>query len=345
LKKLTSKVIVALEGGYNLDSLSRCSEAIIRTLMNEPSGFNGVLLKKEVSQLNLNLVELTSNNKFFAPSYYAVDQVNSYKNIFQNYWKGLINVKTLSPNRNVLRKDDSTVMNKIEGLFKEAKDYLLTQEEKESMLKSVIVKSKISDKVHDEFPFEFLKFKIGKLTLPLTHYSTDAHKFKRRVNIDNRTLSRSLNFRLEGISLEIASHKISNNLQQCNWVKRDGIFDVSSQDMGYLISKFLVQKKINKNDLLEKLETLSMVYEKFLKEDPEIFDLYNVDILILPKDEATGVTSGVTTRSKKKKTEFSLKLNGLKEYSLTSGGKETDENNFYEGLRSLINFIKDNIID
>jgi acetoin utilization deacetylase AcuC-like enzyme len=358
LKKLSNKIIVALEGGYNLDSLSRCSEAIIRTLMNEPSGFNGILLKKEISCLNFNLVELTSNNyKIFSPSYYAIDQVNSYKTLYEKYWKSLADVKgIITPRRNILRKDDEGVCEKIQNMFKEAKDYLISKEEKESLLKGEFSKIKDITKLPGEknqknqsilnnleFPFEFLKFKIGKETIPLGNSKTDPMKFKKRILVDNRTLSCKLNFRLDGVHLDIPAHKISNNPQQCSWVKRDGIFDVSEQDLSYLISKFLVHKKIHKNDLIEKLETLSLVYEKFFLEGHEKYDLYNVDILIIPKPGQE--TTGVTTRSKKKKTEFILKLNGVKEYSLSSEKIRNDENNFYDGLRSLINFIKENIME
>lgn len=358
LKKLSSKVIVALEGGYNLDSLSRCSEAIIRTLMNEPCGFNSILLKKDITSLNLNLVELTTNySKIFSPSYYAIEQVNSYKSLYKKYWNFLCDVKeTIKPRRNLLRKDDEEVCGKIQSKFKDSIDYFISKEEKESLLKADLIKIKDMTKLHgqkneknqsiihhQDFTFEFLKFKIGKKNIPLEYSKTDPLKTKKTVLVDNRTLSGKLNFRLEGIHLDIPAQKNSNNLQQFSWIKRDGIFDVSEQDLSYLISKFLVHKKITKNDLLEKLQKLFFEYDKYFIEETENFDLYNVDIIIIPMPGQD--SAGVTTRSKKKKTEFSLKLNGIKQYSLVNEKNKNSDNNFYDGLKSLINFINENVIE
>ena len=170
-------------------------------------------------------------------------------------------------------------------------------------------------------------------------------KIKRRTLIDSRTLSGKFNFRLEGISLKIHSHKSSHNEKQFNWVKRDGIFDTSENDVSYLISKFLVQKKISKIDLIEKMEMFAVVYEKLFKEGG--WDLYNLDLLIIPQPQPSKEENekdklkSVKKVTKKQKTEFSIKINGIKNYSLV---KDTNSENFYKGLQSLITFLKDNII-
>jgi len=54
---ITDKVIIALEGGYNLDSLKRCSESIIKTLLGYDKPFKGLLKHNPNFYLN-NLVEV-----------------------------------------------------------------------------------------------------------------------------------------------------------------------------------------------------------------------------------------------------------------------------------------------
>ena len=125
LKSLSTKLIVCLEGGYNIDSLSRCSEAIIRTLLNEPAGFKELLLKSEIKNLPLNVFNLNEN--FFAPSFYAIDQINSIKNYLSEFWSSLKEVTETTPKRKIIRKDSEEQIIKLKELLGENIQFLIDQ--------------------------------------------------------------------------------------------------------------------------------------------------------------------------------------------------------------------------
>jgi hypothetical protein len=322
LKRICPKVVVALEGGYDLDSLARCSESIIRTLLNEPAAFNDLLLKKEINSLGLSTVSL--NRLFFCPSSYAVEQVNQVKEILEEYWPCLKTVNTSKVNKKLLM-NDSEKINEEFTTTTNIKEYLFLNEE-------------ISN-----FKGDFLKFRIGQQTIPESVRKYSPQKFKKSINIDNRTLTRKLKFRLEGISLDIQTHQASYNTRQFNWVKRYGIFDTFEEDVSYIITKFLLQTHVSKHDFLDSLEKFCEFYEKNII--GHYYDLYNVDLVVIPKYDSEGVKE---TR-KKKKNGVIIKLNGLKEYSIIkyaeNENKESYENNFYMGLRSLIAFISGNLME
>ena len=334
LKNICPKIIVALEGGYNLNSLSRCSEAIIRTLLNDPVPFKNLLLKPELNKLAennfLNIQNL--GNNFFAPSYYAIEQVNNYKTHFEQYWKSLKDIEVTIPKKKVISfelDNTNTVVAEVSKIFGEenAKEYMFnSQEEIEEITKNNL---------------EYFKVKFGELTIPDEEVKNNQKKYLRQINIDNRTSTREVGWRLEGIKLDLSSHKGTFNEREFNWVKRDGIYDYLVGDVNYLLSKFLASKKIKKNDLLTELEKFATKYDNTFKDNDGLahHDLFGVNLLVIPYTDVN--ISDSTVGKPKTKTRLKLKFDGFKSYSLTKG----DGVNFINGLRNFIEYLKENLLE
>jgi len=321
LKSLSSKLIVCLEGGYNIDSLSRCSEAIIRTLLNEPAGFKELLLKPAIKNLPLNVYNLNEN--FFAPSFYAIDQINLIKNYLSDFWSSLKEVAETMPKRKILRKDSEEHINKLKELLGENIHFLIDQE----------LMTSFTDKNQNDF----VKFRIGKFDE--THKKLKIKNIFKKINVDNKSISATSLFRLEGINLKISNHRNSFNEKHFNWAGKDGIYDANLESISYLISKFLVTKKAKKQEVIDKLKQFANIYEKIFVENK--LDLLNVDILLIPKE-----VTNENTKFKKTKVSIQLILNGIKDYTIVSvEDNDKSKNNFYSGLKNLIEFLEENILE
>ena len=321
LKSVCSKLIVCLEGGYEINNLSRCSEAIIRTLLNEPSGFKNLLLKEEISQLPLNVFNL--NNNYFAPSFYAIDQINSIKSYLTEFWPTLKDTTVVNPIRKIIRKESEEHYMKLKELLGQHQKYLLEPELNSSL-------------VSDKNQTDFVKFRIGKFEF---YKNSKIKNILKKINVSNRSTSAKQGFRLEGINLRITTHKHSFNEKHFNWNGADGIYDSHLESVSYLISKFIVAKKVTKKDLIDKLKTFAADYEKLFCE--KNLDLIDVDIILIPKEVVAE-----NSKFKKSKVTLDLKLNGIKAHSIIN--METNDktkNQFYSGLKNLIEFLNDQILE
>lgn len=92
LTQLNSNVVVALEGGYNLDSLARCSEGVVRALLNENHTGLPIIdpdYKKFIdSEQNYEtLISRLSVNPIY------LEDLVKMRNHFTKFWK------TISPNK------------------------------------------------------------------------------------------------------------------------------------------------------------------------------------------------------------------------------------------------------
>jgi len=104
---------------------------------------------------------------------------------------------------------------------------------------------------------------------------------------------------------------------------------VHKADIEYLVSKFIVAKKLKKYNLQKTLE----VFEERFNHIFNGWDLFNVDLIIIPH-----------TSSEKGKTEVEIRLNGFKSYSLVKLPEGQEKGNFSQGIRNFIEFIQDNIL-
>lgn len=102
LKKTCNKLLIALEGGYNLNSLSRASEAIIRTLLEEKTPFKNLMIDKfqhdafvENKTIDFySKIDDFQNDYFpfknvFSPSDYVKNEIKKIILMNAPFWKSL----------------------------------------------------------------------------------------------------------------------------------------------------------------------------------------------------------------------------------------------------------------
>jgi acetoin utilization deacetylase AcuC-like enzyme len=307
LKKICKNVVVALEGGYNLNSLSRCSEAIIRTLLGEEYPFKNLLLKKDIDNLGLSVNQLDS--KFFSPSKRIIEHINTLKTHFEDFWPCLREVSTVIPKPKVLKVDDSLVVEELLKLDLTLQECLL-------------------DKVDVLTDNDYIRIKIGERTLPENY--EDQGKITKRMNSDLRTTIGKVGYRIEAVSLK----DLKSKAHLYNWTGKNGMYMVEKNDLDTVLGKFFSTKKIRKDDTLAILKQFNEKLEKVLADG---LDLYDVDlILFVNRVEVEKLSS---TRSKTKP-NLELRINGLKKHSLS----KSDKKNFLTGLNNLIEFIDNEII-
>jgi acetoin utilization deacetylase AcuC-like enzyme len=307
LKKVCKNVVVALEGGYNLNSLARCSEAIIRTLLGEEKPFKNILLKKDRNDLDLSINQL--NSSFFSPSKRVIEHINKLKTYFEDGWKCLKNIVPIIPKVKLLKTDYSQAIEELIKLEPKLKDYLIEQ----------------LDVLTDN---DYIRIKLGKATLPSS--SENQSKLFKRTNCDLRTPIKENGFRVEAICLK----DLKTKAHLYNWVGKYGLYLVNSNDNETILTKFFTTKKIKKEDSITLLKQFYEMMEKILSDK---LDLYDVDIILyVGRIEVEKLSS---TRSKTKP-NLELKINGIKNYSI----QKSNSRNFLSGLNSFIEFIDSEVI-
>jgi len=392
LMKICPKILIALEGGYNLNSLQRGSEAIIRTLLGETNPFKNLIIDKFLPNAyhdnktmdfykEISLNDL--NEHFFTPADYIKDIIN--KVIDQNTlnWKNLEN-KSLKLKIDLLRKNDAekilefnNIMNNLilekkekidqiywKSIFEITEEDLFTLKNTKKNSINFNQKSKIDEIITTnekcEFDNEnliekkintFIRFNIGKVPFDEILKEKYLLKYQRNMHKSLRTISRSFNFRLDGIS----SNKDLKD-KRINWQFTNGLFDVNEKNLDILIQKFLKLNKLEKSDIIEELQKLKLKSHWLVLNN---VDLFNVDLIINFKkienmnneeaknqNESNKKTSRFKViKSNKKKYDISLKLNGIKKYSIirkeNNQSNHAESHNFYCGLSSLILYLND----
>ena len=222
LKKIIGdKLIIVLEGGYNLKSLAKSSEAIIKTLIGIKPPFS---YNESKEAFSLEELEILSR-----PIYQAIKSINSYKTHFEKYWKTLKKVNIIECKEfNPLEKDNQVGLKQFSNLCRDISINLT------KYLKS-------DDKALENC--DFMIFKIGKYTLL---DKTKLNKYNKHIRISHKTESFLRGFRLEG--LRIKANKL-------NWYKYEGNLENNEDDKCKYLSFFL--KGITKNrDFLEDIKKI-----------------------------------------------------------------------------------------
>jgi acetoin utilization deacetylase AcuC-like enzyme len=228
LRKVCNKVIIALEGGYNLNSLSRCSEAIIRTLLREETPFKGLLLNKEIESLNMKLTDLNEN--YFSPSKKVIKELNAVRSVLKPYWK-CFESEVIPPTSN--SKTDNEVI--IAELTKSCEN-----------IQSFILPIEISQN-------DNIRLKVGRARI------NEHSKNTRKINIENRTTLPILDFRVDGVRLR---EYTNTEMNLYNWKGKEGSFNVYEKDIPLIIQKFIKNRKLTKDNFLDKLNPLIEAFEK-----------------------------------------------------------------------------------
>lgn len=315
LMNISENIVVALEGGYNLDSLARCSEAVIRTLQGDNTPFKGLLLNKNIENLNLQLNDLNEN--LFTASNYALKQLKATQTKFIEFWPTLKNypIKITENNEKIHRKNEIP-----DQLLNEAfvSKYLFNEE---------------SDISHD-----YIRLRLNNQNPILTSLNDEEkiNSFKNTL-INSKTIINDYGFRIEAI--RNAYEKTTNTKagEKLNWFKTDRMFDIvkdcKKSSFIHYVSLFLEKAKIKKEDVLDSLKELI----QDLKTTNFCFN--NVDLYIMTSKKE-GPTLNVTTRSKAGIVNKPiLKLSGLKKkYCL-----EKENLNLFTSLNKFLSLLEDNL--
>ena len=327
-------VIFALEGGYTIDTIVRCSECVVRTLLFDDNSFKNCL---SGNYCDFNFWDFFNNEKIigdyekiFKPVFYVMEQVNEGLKDYGKYWKCLENVGLrFLKEKEFLRKDDFDRENDI--LKKVLLDNNFIIENKEDFIKE------------NE---DYIIFKIGK---NLINDNKDINKYLRKKILSYRTVQFELGFNIESIKftkLRANATKISKLL---NWNRDEMKYDMNNKVILEILTLFFQHLNVKNKDILKFLdETVNKIKESFENE----IDLYNCDLILVPK--IINLDIGKKEEEKKKykiirkkeKAIFSAFINGIKRKNIYFyKDKNDNKKNFITGLNSLRNFIKENVMN
>lgn len=223
VSKINSNVIIALEGGYNINSISRCSEGVVRGLMNIDL-FNTTLIDNE--NLNIidtdykNLISKFKNNiilyfkEYFNVNKIYLNDILKGRNILSKYWKSLTNTNIDYYNNN----DKETTINLYNIFFNKI------YETKKNSLKNE-------------------NYLIIRLAENL--YNNKENNYHKLLRFCKKTTLYYLGYRIIESSLE--GHELINEENSCNLTINDSI---------NIINKFLMNNKLCKEELVMSIKSI-----------------------------------------------------------------------------------------
>ena len=327
-------VIFALEGGYTIDTIMRCSESVVRTLLFEDNSFRNCLSGNYLDFKFWDLFNddkiINNYEKIFKPIFYVMEQVNEGLKDYEKYWKCLSDVKLrFLKEKEFLRKDDFDKENEI--------------------LKKVLLDNKFIIDNKEDFIKEnedFIIFKIGK---NLINDNKDENKFIRKKILSYRSVQFELGFNIESIKftkLRANPTKISKLL---NWNRDEMKYDMNNNIISEILSKFFQNLNVKNKDIIKFLDEIINKVKTYFEND---IDIYNCDFILVPK--IINIEKNKKDDEKKKfkivrkieKAVFTAFVNGVKNKNIYfyQNGKDNNKN-FINGLYSLRNFIKENVMN
>ena len=231
LLSINKHVLVALEGGYNLDSLARCGEGIVLALLNEtPRSLE--ILNKDYKYFIDHLKSLEDYKEHYLyPKVCYLEDLLTYRKHFSNYWKSLKDqlpefiIKRLFPVSN--KHNDSNQNSYIKLKFgkhipneKDLLSYIICRNEDQTLTKELnfrIIESKVNN-----FNIENENSSVGltekQTTLTLSRFLSDnKHSKQDLINIFKQ-ISTELK---ENTSNEIMIYSIDDIEQSTNSNKQD----------------------------------------------------------------------------------------------------------------------------
>jgi len=235
------RIVVVLEGGYNLKSLSVCSEAIVRTLIGEK-------LELEVNSEKINYENFT---KSYRPVYYVLRDLNEYRSYFSKFWRNLNDNEIMfCKNMMFYYQDDHS---NIETLRNYPNSNIVNYffngyHEIESILETN----------------DFMKFKIGKTTFL---EKSNSIKYIKHLLVGRRSGSLIRGFRVESVNISEFSINLCKYEANCE-------FNDENKLIRFVL--ILFKEKIDLicnilNNLLKEIESLCHLG----------IDLINIDLFII----------------------------------------------------------------
>lgn len=358
LMTLGKSLVFALEGGYCIDTIKRCSEAVIRTLLGDNLSFKNLMINHYeewnsiVNNKALNVQKIISSySDIFIPCNYAVEQIKDTLVQYSSFWKSL----SYSIN------DINSKYNKQHQLIKRStidlNDY--------PQLKELIIEPFENDSLFFQKNDNFIIFRIGKdipLSSPKEPNEITNGYLRKRIKI-LKTVLPQLNFNIEAIRCSKLRSNATKLEKLLNWSKDDGKYDMNQQVISTIVSKFFQTLKVKKEALIKSFDEFMTTFSSLEKQ----IDLFNCEILltcapviesltekeIVKEDNPKETIQSIKAKMKKQKiakqaqpkTNITLRINGIKQHNIIKVENDSfTKSNFINGIILLKNFINDNVL-
>ena len=357
LLSLNKNLIFALEGGYTLDTIKRMSETTIRTLLGEEIPWKGNMIQNYIEFNNdsiFNLEFLMDNwEKIFRIVPYVAEHLNLIINEHKKDWKCLENnniiikdkykIKKIEENKDQNKESNNNI---IDNNFFLRKDLLSNEQ---NNIKEILSPMLIQDK--ENFYNKHEEFIILKIGEELTNNKNDICSYYNKKILVYRSCLKEFKFNIESVKFTKLRANATRISQLLNWNKDEMKYDMNSNIISEILMLFFQNLKMKNKEVLALLD-------KFIKKMKanlnDLFDLYNCDLVIIPKvvplekEEKANPKKKNKLFSKKDKIEFEFYLNGVKEkYISLYNNNNPNENkrNFINGLEGFKKFINENVMN
>lgn len=199
---------------------------------------------------------------------------------------------------------------------------------------------------------EFITFKIGENLINNTN-KENINLYYRKKFLSYRTCLPELKFNIEGVKFTKLRANATKIAQSLNWNRDEMKYDMNSTIISEILMLFFQNLKMKNKEVLKLLDAfIKKVKEKF----SDKIDLYNCDLIIVPKiikteekgKEKQDPKKKFKLFNKKDKIEFEFYLNGVKNknvYVYNDDNKGLNKKNFIKGLEALRQFINDNVMN
>ena len=365
LLSLNKNLIFALEGGYTLDTIRRCSETTIRTLLGEDIPWKGVMIQNYL-EFNLdndfNLDFLINNyEKIFKVVPYVAEHLNEIIDEHKQLWKCLENKKFIVKEKykkKEIEKDEKLEENKDNKTNKDKafSEYILRKdilpiENEKSNIKELLIPFLFLDK--DDFykkNEEFIAFKIGE---ELINDKNDKCLYYKKKILAYRTCLTELKFNIEGVKFTKLRANATKIAQLLNWNRDEMKYDMNFNIISEILMLFFQNLKMKNKEVLKLLDAFIKKIKEKLNDS---IDLYNCDLIVVPRIIKTEENEKAKQDPKKKfklfnkkdKIEFDFYINGVKNkniYIYNKDNQNTNKRNFIKGLEGLRKFINENVMN
>ena len=349
LMSLNKNLIFALEGGYTLDTIKRMSETTIRTLLGEEIPWKGNMIQNYIDFNNDNFfnLEFLVNNweKIFKIVPYVANHINNIIQEHKDKWKSLDNNKILLKDKYIINKtEENKEINTNSNEFILRKDLLSNEK---NNINELLFPLLISNKENFYSKYEeFIVFKIGEELIP---NKNDINLYYKKRILSYKTCLKELKFNIEAVKFTKLRANATRIAQLLNWNRDELKYDMNSNIISEILMLFFQNLKMKNKEVLKLLDGFINKMKNILK---DLIDLYNCDLIIIPKiipleEKETTPKKKNKLFSKKDKIEFEFYINGVKSKNICVYGdnNNTNKQNFIKGLEGLKKFINENVMN
>ena len=363
LLSLNKNLIFALEGGYTLDTIKRMSETTIRTLLGEEIPWKGNMIQNYLEFNNddiFNLDFLMINwEKIFRVVPYVAEHLNLIIDEHKKNWKSLENnnivikdkykIKSIEEKKDEKKEEEkekeNIVINTNNNFF--LRKDLLSNEQ--NGINEILTPLLISDK--DNFYNKHEEFIILKMGEELNNNQNDICSYYNKKLLSYRTCLKELKFNIESVKFTKLRANATRIAQLLNWNRDEMKYDMNSNIISEILMLFFQNLKMKNKEVLSLLDNFINKMKTNLN---DLFDLYNCDLVIIPKiipleqNEKTTPKKKMKLFSKKDKIEFEFYINGIKDKNISkydNNNSNINNKNFIKGLEGLRKFINENVMN